>query len=74
MEIFIPLMSFCYYTILLYSGTMTDELYDFSMGGGKDLFCGGHVEYRIDSYICILCIILLADKIFSSTTIKDFTR
>jgi len=32
MEIFIPLMSFCYYTILLYSGTMTDKLYDFSMG------------------------------------------
>jgi len=33
MEIFIPLMSFCYYTILLYSGTMTEKLYDSSMGG-----------------------------------------
>jgi len=53
---------------------MTDKLYDFSMGGSKDLFCGGHIEYHIDSYIRILHIILPADKIFSSTTIKDFTR
>ena len=53
---------------------MTNELYDFSMGGGKDLFWGGHVEYHIDSYIRIWRIILLADKIFSSATIKDFTR
>ena len=74
MEIFIPLTSFGYYTVLLYSGTMTDELYDFSMGGGKDLFCVGHIENCIDSYICILRIILPADKIFSSATIKDFTR
>jgi len=45
-----------------------------AMGGGKDLFRGGHVEHSRNRYICILCKMLPVDQIFflfSSTRIKD---